>query len=496
MVSRPLNLAYEGAAQTRRTARWIAPASSPNTGMLGSLALLRDRSRQAVRNDGFAEGAIDAMVSNLIGTGIKPLSKSPDATFRKAVHAAWLRWTDESDADGGFDWYGQQSQATRGFLEAGEIFVRLRPRLPSDGLSVPLQVQVIEPELCPHTHSTMTLPNGNKVRAGIEFNVIGKRVAYWFHPSRPGDWEDFDSSTLQRVPAELVIHLYNPLRVGQLRGLPLLTQALIKMHEIDKLDDAMVLRHQVANMFAGFLTREPSTVDPEIDPLSSGTLQTTLQDQALVSLEPGLMQELGPGESVTFSNPPDIGAMYPDFMRQQLRAVAAATKVPYELLTGDMSSVNDRTVRVILNAFRRRLRAWQEQIITFQLCRRVWATWLDRAFLSGALPTPAGYATNPWPWVHAEFKPERFEYIHPVQDIEAKVAEINAGFTTRSAVVSEQGDDAEAIDAEQAEDNARADELGLKYDSDARFLKVAKSALAPAHDTAAADASGSEGAAA
>jgi capsid protein len=35
-------------------------------------------------------------------------------------------------------------------------------------------------------------------------------------------------------------------------------------------------------------------------------------------------------------------------------------------------------------------------------------------------------------------------------------------------IVSEYGEDAEALDAENAEDNARADQLGLKYDSDAR----------------------------
>ena len=48
------------------------------------------------------------------------------------------------------------------WLEAGEVFLRLRRRLPSDGLRVPLQIQVIEAELCPHTYDRQ-LPNGNKV---------------------------------------------------------------------------------------------------------------------------------------------------------------------------------------------------------------------------------------------------------------------------------------------------------------------------------------------
>src|SRR5687768_17896336 len=56
---------------------------------------------------------------------------------------------------------------------------------------------------------------------------------------------DLDSGQLRRVPAESVIHLYDPLRPGQLRGIPHLTQALIKLHEVDKYDDAVLLRQQL-----------------------------------------------------------------------------------------------------------------------------------------------------------------------------------------------------------------------------------------------------------
>ena len=46
--------------------------------------------------------------------------------------------------------------------------------------------------------------------------------------------------------------------------------------------------------------------------------------------------------------------------------------------------------------------------------------------------------------------------------------EVRAGFTSRSEVALRQGYDAELIDSENAADNARADGLGLSYDSDAR----------------------------
>lgn len=471
---------YDGAAQTRRTLGWQAPTTSPNSAIMGSLSLLRDRSRQATRNDGYAKSAVDKLVTNIIGTGIKPLSQASDLTFRKSVHVLFLRWTDESDADGLLDFYGQQSQATRTWLEAGECFVRFRDRLPEDGLSVPMQIQVLEPELCPYTHNTTT-PEGNKVRAGIEFNRIGARVAYYFHPQRPGDSEDFDAITLVRVPAHRVVHLYDPLRPGQLRGLPHLSQALIRLRSIDKMDDAYLLRQELSNMFVGFLKKAPTTEDPQLDPLTGQALET-LDDQALLSLNPGTFQTIENGEDLAWSDPPDPAQSYPDFIKSQLRAVAVAVGVPYEVLTGDMRDVNDRTVRAILHEFRRRIQAWQHQIIAFQFCRPMWKAWLDRAFLAGALDLPLSYIANPAPWSGVRWIPQSWPYLNPVQDIEAKRAAIRAGLTTRSAEVSEQGEDAEDIDAQQAADNERADALKVKYDSDGRFPATAS--IVPAGEPA------------
>jgi lambda family phage portal protein len=468
---------YEAGSQSRRTVGWRAPTVSANAAILGNLTTLRDRSRAATRNDGYAKGVIDKLVANIIGTGIKPLSQAKDPEFRKAVQALWLRWTDQSDADGQLDWYGQQAQAVRTWLEAGEGFGRIRLRLPIDGLCVPIQVQVLEPELCPHDYSVWSTTG--PVRAGIEFDAIGRRVAYYFYPSRP-ELDDFDASQLRRVPADAVSHLYDPLRPGQLRGMPHLTQALVDLYELDKFDDAVLLRQQLANLFAGFITRPPSAgVAEDLHPLTGLPVAKSSDGKPMVSLEAGIMQELDEGEEVTWSDPPEAHG-YPDFMRQQLSGIAAATGVPYEVLTGDMRGVNDRTVRVILNEFRGRVAAWQHHIVAFKFCRPVWRAWMDRVFLSGALPIPAEYLTDPEQWAAVKWTPPRVPYIQPVQDIEAQKAAIRSGLTSRAAVVSEYGEDAEAIDTEQAIDNARADGLGLKYDSDGRQTPKGTPAPAPA----------------
>lgn len=470
---------YEAGATSRRTVGWNAPTTSPNHGVLSNLTTLRDRSRAAMRNDGYAKGIADKLVSNLVGTGIRPLSRAKDPELRKQIRELWNKWVEYSSDDGALGWYEQQSQIVRGWVESGELFIRRRNRRPEDGLPVPLQIQVIEPEFCPHFYNTQNGPN--RVRAGIEINPIGRRDAYWFYGQRPGDIQEIDMSQLRSVPADDVSHVFDQLRPGQLRGIPRLSVALITLRELDKFDDATLLRQQLSNLFAGFVTRQPSTSDPVINPLTGLENDFTDDNKPMVALEPGIFQELEPGEDVKFSDPPKVENWYGDFVRQQLLRVGSGVGVPYEVFTGDLSKLNDRTMRMVVNEFRRTIQASQ-RILTYQMCQPVWDWFFDAAILSGALQiSRAAYDADPEQFSAVTWTPQGFQYIHPVQDVEATEKAIRIGLTTRSAAVSENGDDAESIDEEQAADNARADSLGLKYDSDGRQPKNGPSAPAAQH---------------
>jgi lambda family phage portal protein len=467
---------YVGAGTGRRALGWSAPTKSPND-VLGSVPRLRDRSRAATRNDPFAKAGINRLVSNVVGTGIKPMSQAPDPAFRKSVQQLWARWTDEADAGGRTDFYGLQALAVRTMLESGEAFIRLRPRLPEDRLSVPLQLQLLEPDFCPIEY---TAQNGeNRVRAGVEFNPVGKRVAYWMYRERPGDPGDMDAGQLVRIanplmPAVGVIHLFDALRPGQIRGIPHAATVLLRLHDLERFDDATLLRQQLANLFVGFI-KPGSPLSSTADPLTGEAIETDDAGRATLRLEPGVFQELGAGEEVNWSEPPAPAQTYGDFMRQQLMAVTAGLEVPYEVLTGDLSKVNDRTVRVILNEFRRRVEQWQHHVIVYQLCRVVWDAWFQQAILTDALPK--AWVDNPRAFAAAKWTAQGWPYLHPVQDVEAQTKAIRAGLKSRAEAVSEQGYDVEDIDAEIAADNARADRLGLILDSDPRKVQQSGAAV-------------------
>ena len=83
------------------------------------MGTLINRSRAAIRNDPWAASGLEKLVANIVGTGIKPKSEASNDRFRKNLQALFLDWSDESDADGQLDFYGQQSLAVRSMLEAG-----------------------------------------------------------------------------------------------------------------------------------------------------------------------------------------------------------------------------------------------------------------------------------------------------------------------------------------------------------------------------------------
>lgn len=454
---------YDAAGQGRRLRGWVAPATGPNRAMQGA-ETLRNRARDAARNDWAATAGARTWTTNLIGTGIVPRPKTEDAALKARLRALWDAWVPWADADGLLDFYGLQTLAVRSWIVAGEVFIRLRPRRPEDGLAVPLQMQLLEADMVPllDADSYPGLSAGNKIRAGIEFDRIGRRVAYWMYRDHPGDAprSGLVSSELVRVPAEWVKHLYEPLRPGQLRGVSEFSPVLAKLRGVMDYDDAVLERQKLANLFTLFITR-PNFLPEQL----VGAGNSTLTAQQMIDLynapdtaglQPGTAHDLLPGEDVRFSNPPDAGSSYGEFMRHQHMGVAAGQGTPYELVTGDIRDVSDRTLRVIINEFRRHCEQRQWQIVIPMLCQPVRDAWADAAWMAGLLTRVDSDEAKRVHW-----RPQAWPYIHPVQDREGKQLDIQMGLRARGAIINEAGDDPDEVDAERAEDRAREKRLGL-----------------------------------
>jgi lambda family phage portal protein len=131
----------------------------------------------------------------------------------------------------------------------------------------------------------------------------------------------FTSETL-RVPAGDVLHINRPIDAGQIRGLPHVAPVMVRLFLLDQYDDAELDRKKTAAMFAGFFTK---TVPEE---QLMGEIEATDDSGATVSLEPGTLHVLLPGEDVKFSSPADVGGGYEAFQCRTRLSVSAPLGLP------------------------------------------------------------------------------------------------------------------------------------------------------------------------
>lgn len=450
---------YDGASHGRRLATWIPTSAGPKRSVEVGIQTLRNRSRDSIRNDPIAAATVRHWVSALIGSGIVPRTPGAHPETKRKIEALWRAWVPFAES-GGESFDALQAMACRAMVESGECFIRTRQRRSEDGLPVPVQFEILEAEMLPMVNRLYE--GKNRIIQGVEIDSIGRRVAYWFHREHPGDSYagGFDESALVRVSAENISHVYAPARPGQIRGIPLLSTIIPKLRSIGNFDDAVLHRQELSNLFAGFVEKTPSTTDPTLDPLTGQPAQYGADGVPMAALEPGIMQELLPGESVKFSDPPDAGTNYVDYIRAQYQAVAAGAGLPYEILTGDLRDVSDRTLRVSLNQWLRQVESIQWQTVIPKVCAFVRRAWADTALVSGQLDADSTTIAKECEWT-----PPRHRHLHPTQDVQSLKMEVEAGFRSRASVVAEYGFDVSEVDNERAADKERERLLGIQSDA-------------------------------
>ncbi|UVO19588.1 phage portal protein [Stutzerimonas stutzeri] len=442
---------FEGAAGGRRNEGWRAAGTDANAENAPALALLRNRARDMRRNNPYAERAITGIADNVIGAGIVPRPKAKSARANKKLSATWAQWGESiaCDADGIENFYGLQHKVMETVAEAGECLIRRRRRFSSDGLPVPMQLQVLEPDFIDDAKSSRT--SGNQIIQGIEFDALGRRVAYWLFDEHPGAAAGLVSTQSKRVPAEDVIHVFMPRRPGQARGYTWLAPVMQRLRHFDEMEDAVMEQAKIAACFAAFVTQGD---------MAGGAKAPPLVDR----MEPGLIQQLAMGEDVKFAAPPTFNG-YSTYAWQALHAVSVGLGIPYELLTADLKGVNFSSGRMGWLHFARRVDVWQWRMIIPQMCEQVWVWFMEaQTLIPNGVLEEAG----------AEWVPPRRDMVDPSTEVSVIKDRMRLGLLTPDDALREMGytDPDEVLDRFAIHFD-KVDKAGLVFDYDARKVSGA-----------------------
>lgn len=457
-----------------RTGRRLAAIPAAQTAIndlikrYGNVAVAR--SRYLIQNNPYASAAAEAFKSSLVGMGIKPSKLGVTPEQKKAFAELWSDCVPYMDSDGVLDFYGLEAVIADELFAAGEVFAVFdSPPAHTEG-TVPLAIKLYQAEMLPYWETNGFPSSGNRIDMGIEYDSNDRRVAYHFLTRAPGDFTSpptaaqYTNYTI-RVPAERVMHIFRPTRVGQIRGIPYTLAGMVTLAMMDLYDDAELERKRTAALFAGFITQEDPEEDGSESPLGAlGTLVGLRGKQTTVaSLEPGAMIPLGPGENVTFSQPADLGGSYEAFQYRMLLRAAAGFGVPYSAMTGDLKAVNYSSIRAGLLEFRRRITATQNFAIIQMFCRPFINEWVRLGSEMGIMPWDnAAFLAKPLVYSRMKWLAPKWEWVDPLKDLQAEKLAVDNGFKSRSDVVEESGDDPEETDQRILDDQNREDDLGIR----------------------------------
>ncbi len=408
---------FEGASKGRRTKYWSAPGTSQNAELNASLATLRNRCRDLVRNNPDAVSAKRSIVNAIIGkNGAVVQFKSKSKSKEKKIEKLWKEWagTTKCDFENELTFRAMQKLVIGSVIESGEVIIRKRW---TNVDKFPLKLQVLE---CDHIATDKI---GNNVKLGIEVDNTGRKKFYHLYRQHPGGMSDFSNFNLDtiKVPVEDLMHVYEVLRPGQLRGISKIVPAIIKMRDLDEFEDAELVRQKVSSCFVGIVH----------DLEASGEM--IMDDEELIDrMEPGMIETLPRNKTITFGNPTTKQG-YKDFTNTVGHKIASGIGCTYEGMSGDLSGVNYSSARQGRIEFEPSVVQDQNFLLVDKFLRPVSDAFLEMLSLMGINING----------VDVQFIIPSIPMVDPTKEIPSKIKSLRAGLTTLSDAVAENGNDFE-----------------------------------------------------
>ncbi len=462
--------AYSGASKDRLRSNWLPGGGSADADLLPDLPLLRERSRDLIRNDGHASGIQTTFTTNIIGTGIKAqsrlkykrlkISKEQAKEYQEQFEAAFDSWIPDADASEKLDFYEIQDLCLNQIIENGDVIV-LPMRIKRPGKRYTYCLQVIEADRLATPPSKLA---DTSIREGVEIGDRGQPIAYWIKKTHPGDINlTHKTDDYIRYPAfnkygmPNVHHLFKTKRPGQSRGIPVLAPVLNIFKDLSKFVEAELLKNRIAACFSLFVKKnDPLTV------ANQRKTDTNTKGQKLESIEPGRIEYLNIGESIDVANPTSPGGNYDPFVERMLRAIAAALNLPYEIVAKDFSKTNYSSARAALLDAVKFFICWQDWI-SKKLNQPVYTAVIEEAFLNGEIDIPLFYSYRT-EWTRVKWQAPGWQWVDPLKEVQANKEGISGNILSLADVCSGLGRDWEETIEQKAVEKEKLKELGLYED--------------------------------
>ena len=438
---------------------WSADRS-PDEDVRSALPTMRAKSRAEIQNGDYLAGFLLMAQRNVVGPGLTLRPLHPSTEVADQVGALWREWAARATPSGD-SWWRTELLALSSLIVDGEVLAHLS--MGDDGA---LRVRLLDAARLDHALDGRTRA-GARVKLGIEVDDQGRHIAYWLRGSDSYD----DGSRRTRVPADRIVYVGNAQLVGQTRGMPFATAALLRLEQLRHYEASELIAARLGNKKMGYLTTELGAEAPyQLNDDTGDADEDAAKEESPLDANRRLWAEmmtggggvdygvevtpLDPGQRFEGLDWPHPAAAFSDFVGGQLRGAAAGLGVSYHALSGDLSRVNFSAGRIGEIASRQ---TWLHlrQILVDGLHARVFRRWCEIASMRGDLPG------LPSELCRAEWVGRGFEHIQPREEARANEASVALRIKSRSEIIRESGRDPANVFQQLADEQAQLEALGI-----------------------------------
>lgn len=450
-----------GANLTKKSMRgWEFFGGSAKEDIEDNIDVLRQRSRDAYMGVPTAAAALKTKRTNVIAGGLMP-TPQVDAEYLNmteeqsiALHGQIIRefslWADSPlcDADKVDNFYKLQQLAFLSYLMNGDAIALLPFREAQEpGQPYNLRVRLIEADrICSPNLYDRLVPcevQGYRVQQivqGIETDAEGAVIAFWIcnrHPLtstamvQPGEmkWTRVEAYG-KKTGRKNVLHIISRERIGQRRGVPTLAPVLETIKQMGRYTDAEITAAVISSYFTVFIRSQEASDAMPFGELLPPDKQIDKPDKGSIEMGPGMIVDLGPGETPEFADPKHPNSGYDKFTDALIKQIGAALEIPPEVMFKQFST-SYSAARGALNEFWRTCNMEREWFAS-DFCQAVYEEWFSEAVARGRIHAP-GFFDDPAikkAYTGCTWNGPARTNLNPVQEVNAAVKRVEAGFST------------------------------------------------------------------
>ncbi len=415
-------------------------------------ATLRKRARDLYAGGGVGRGAPSTMVTNVVGSGIRPkpqidadfLGLSEEAADAWQAQAArefelWAR-TPMCDWTRQHNFYVLQELTFRSMLMSGDAFAlfgaKANPQNPYQMVLRLLEADRVSTPESGGESEAKAVDGGGRIIDGVEVDSDGEVKRYWvssFHPLMEDpagrlEWTAIDAWG-KDTGMPNVLHVMTAERPEQHRGVPYVSAMIEQIKQLDRYIDSELAANIVAAMLTVFITSEADDGRFPLDDAIPDEEKVT-DDERQLELGSGAIYKLDPGEDVKDVNPGRQNSTFESFVSEMVTLIGASVEIPPEVLMHKYSS-NYTAAKAALLDFWRVVKRYRQRF-NEMFNQPVYEAWLAEAVALGRIEAP-GFFDDPavrGAWCGCRWIGASQGHVQPVQEANAAAARVALNIST------------------------------------------------------------------